>query len=79
MRGGWGSKSKWKGVEKPAKLLHSLRRIVFDSIYRLVVAFSNSITFSLSPSIFSCLPKHIYSFCLAKDEDEQKKKKPQAK
>lgn len=71
-KGGRWSKSKWKGAEKPAKLLHSLRRIVFDSIYRLVVAFSISNSFSFPHSIFFCLPKHIYSFCLAKDEVEKK-------
>lgn len=78
-KGGRLSKSKWKGVEKPAKLLHSLRRIVFDSIYRLVVAFSISNSFSFPHSIFSCLPKHIYSFCLAKDEDEKKRNHKQNK
>lgn len=76
---GKGGESKWKVIEKPAKLLHSLRRIVFDSIYRLVVAFSISNSFSFPHSIFSCLPKHIYSFCLAEDEVEKKRNHKQNK
>lgn len=78
-KGGRWCKSKWKGSEKPAKLLHSLRRIVFDSIYRLVVVFSICNSFSFPHSIFSCLPKHIYSFCLAKDEVEKKRNHKQNK